>query len=72
MQQLNPCLQGCIRREEGEGGGSGTQKYVYQKCPKSIFPFANCIFPHHEIRVQAGGGSRLASPPSSSSRCQPF
>ena len=36
--------QGRSRREEG-GGGSETQKLVYQKWPKSMFPFVNVIFP---------------------------
>ena len=26
------------------GGGSGTRKFVYQKWPKSAFPFVNFIF----------------------------
>ena len=38
---VNTGGQGCIRREGG--GGSGTQKFVYQKWCKSIFPVANSI-----------------------------
>ena len=34
------------------GGGSETQKFVYQKGPKSIFPFANSIFSHNGIWIQ--------------------
>ena len=31
------------------------QKCVYQKSPKSIFPFVNFIFSYYEIRVKGGG-----------------
>ena len=44
---------GGIGREEG--GGSGTQAFVYQKQPKSIFPFVNFIFSRDEIWVQGWG-----------------
>ena len=58
--------------EKTEGvGGSGTQKVVYQRWPRSIFPFANFIFSHHEIWVQAGRGSRGGYHPSSDG-CQTF
>ena len=30
------------------------QKFVYQKQPKSIFPFVNFTFSHYEIWVQGG------------------
>ena len=35
--------QGCIRREEGRGGG-GVPNSLYQKWPKKIFPSVNFIF----------------------------
>ena len=35
-------VQGSIRRQEG-GGGSGTQKFVYQKWPNKIFLMINSI-----------------------------
>ena len=38
------------------GGGSGTQKFVYQKWPESIIPFVNFNFSHHEIWIRGGGG----------------
>ena len=47
--------QGCNRSEEGGGKGSGTQKPVYQKWPRS-FPFVNLICSQNEIWVQGGGG----------------
>ena len=59
-------VHGCIRREAG-GGGSETQKIVYQKWPESAFPFVNFIFSHCEIWVHGGGGV-----PPSSCGCQPF
>ena len=40
----------------GEGGGSGTQKFVYQKWPDKIFPVANFVFPHNGHFGLGGGG----------------
>ena len=57
--------QGCIRRE---GGGSGTQKFVYQKWADEIFSIVNFFFAHHgHFGLGWGGGSG-----GSSSGCQPF
>ena len=39
---------------EERGWGSRTQKFVYQKQPKSIFPFVNFVFSHYETWVQGG------------------
>ena len=48
--------------ERGEGGGSGTQKFVYQKWPDQIFPFVNFVFSHDgHFGLEGGGGV----PPSS-------
>ena len=51
--------QRCIRREGGRGSG-------FQKWPKSIFPFINFSFSHHEIWVRVGGGGE--PPPMAVSR----
>ena len=48
-----------VFEERRGGGGSGTTKVVSQKRPKSIFPFVNFIFSHHEIWVQGGGSAPL-------------
>ena len=56
QMRTNKGCQGCIRREE-EGGGSGTQKFVNEKWPKSLLISSH--YSHCEIGVQAGGwGSR--------------
>ena len=47
------------QKREGVGGGSGTQKFVYQKWPKSTFPFVNFIFSHYETWVKGGWGGIL-------------
>ena len=50
-------------REEG-GGGSGTQKFVYQKRPDKIFPIVN--FSHHRhfgLEGRGGGGFPEGAPP---------
>ena len=55
-----PHLKANITREEGEGGGgSGTQKCVYQKWPDQIFPIANFVFPTMVTLVCGGGGGVL-------------
>jgi hypothetical protein len=54
--------EACIRREEGRGRGSGTQKFVHQKWPKSMFPSVNFIFFLHMKSgwgPQEGGGGSL-------------
>ena len=38
------------------GGGSGTQKCVYQKWPDQLFPIVNCVFPHDGHFGLGGGG----------------
>ena len=46
------------------GGGSGTQKFVYQKSPDKILPVANFVFPHDgNFGLGGGGGSRGDPPP---------
>ena len=70
--------QGSIR---GGGGGSGTQKFVYQKPSDQIFPFVNFVFPHdgHFGRgggPAGGGGGGAETPPplmvqASTTRCRP-
>ena len=52
--------EGGIRREDEGAGGwrrSGTQKFVYQKEPKSMFPSLHLIFARYKIWVQRGGGT---------------
>ena len=49
--------------EGEEGGGSGTQKLVYQKWPDKIFPTVNFVF--------SRGGPGEGTPPSSYS-VRPF
>ena len=58
---------GCQPRSDtslGVGGGGGwnskVQKFVYQRQPKSIFPFVNFIISHNEVR---GGGGVSPPPP---------
>ena len=46
----------------GRGGGSGTQKFVYQKWPDQIFPIAKFVFPH-ECHFGLGGGGGATPPP---------
>ena len=48
---------------EERGGGSGTQKMVYQKWPKAVFSFAHFIFSNYEIWVQGGEGVPGVLPP---------
>ena len=38
------------------GGGSGTQKFVYQKWPYKIFSVVNFVFPTMVTLVRGGGG----------------
>ena len=60
---LYPCVhgpaQGCVRREGGEGGGSGSHK----KWPKSISPFVSFMFSHREIWSWGGGVQEGVPPP---------
>ena len=42
---------------EGGGGGSGTQKLVYQKWPDQVFPFIKFVFSHCGHFGLGGGGS---------------
>ena len=53
--------------ERGAGGGRGfgTQKFVYQKWPKSILPFVSFSVSHSELEVRGGGYP-------TSCGCQPF
>ena len=44
-----------MRRDEGGGGGSGTQKILYQKWPDQIFPFVNVVLPTTVTLVCSGG-----------------
>ena len=44
-----------MRTEGAGGGGSGTQKCVSQKWPKSIIPFVKFLLSDHEIWVKGGG-----------------
>ena len=43
-----------MRREEG--GGVGTQTFVYQKWPDKIFPMVNFVFSHDGQFGLGGGG----------------
>ena len=62
--QADPLLggRGRVLLKKGVGVGEGgfwnpkAQKILYQKSPKSIFPFVNFTFSHNEIRVRGGGG----------------
>ena len=56
--------RGMYQKRGGEGGGSRTQKFVYQKQPKSIIYFVIFISPPYEIWVQLGEG-RGTTPSSS-------
>ena len=51
-----PGLRSVLQDGAG-GGGSGAQKFVYQKWPDQIVPFANFIFPH-DGHFGLGGGVR--------------
>ena len=45
-----------LEGEEG-GGGSGTQKFVYQKWPDQIFPMVNFVVSHDgHFGLGPGGG----------------
>ena len=46
---------GAAQIDERGGGGSGTQKFVSQKWPKSIPPFVNFIVSHDVSWVHGGG-----------------
>ena len=60
---FNALPQGCIRREgERGGGGSGTQKFVYQKWPDQIFPTANLVV-SHDGHFGRDGGAGGGAPP---------
>ena len=59
--------QGCVRREEG-GGGSGNQRFVYQKWPDKIFRMVNFVFPTLVTSVLGGEGGK----PRSSYGVRPF
>ena len=51
----------CRRRgliHRGGGGGSGTEKFVYQKWPGRIFRMANFVFSRDGHFGPGGGGSR--------------
>ena len=48
--------QANIRREEGRGRGSGTQKFVHQKWHDQIFPSVNFVFFHYG-HFGLGGGA---------------
>ena len=49
--------------EGGVGGGSGTQKSVYQKWPEQIFPIVNFAFSRHDhFGLGSGGGAELPTP----------
>ena len=50
--------------EGGEGGGSGTQKFVYQKWPNKFFPLVNFAFSHAgHFGLEGGGGVQGVPPP---------
>ena len=40
----------------GEGGGSGTPKFVYQTWPNQILPIISFVFPHNHHFGLGGGG----------------
>ena len=50
--------------EKGGGGGSGTQKFVYQKWPDQNFPIVNFRFSHDgHFGLGGGGGGPMGGVP---------
>ena len=60
--------------EERKGGGSGTQKFVFQKWPDKIFPMVNFVFSRdgHFSREGGGGAGWGGVTPPSSFGVRPF
>ena len=50
--------------EGGVRGGSGTQKFVYQKWPDKIFPMVHFVFSHDDhFGLEGGGVQGVVAPP---------